>query len=116
MFKATTVLAAVAASALLLTSAALPAANASREQSTAVQFGDLNLDRQADIATLYQRIGMAADKLCASRVGLYDTLYRYQGCVAQTVRTAVNRVNKPALTDYYRQQQTPDATIKVARQ
>jgi UrcA family protein len=116
MFKTKYVLSSVAASALWMGSAAVPAADAPIERSTAVRFADLNLDRQADVATLYQRISAAADQLCASRVGLYDTLYRYQGCVSETVHKAVGSVNRAALTEYYRQQQSPEATIKVARQ
>jgi len=116
MFKAKYILSSVAASALLIASAALPASNAPIERSTAVRFGDLNLDRQADVATLYQRISAAADKVCASRVGLYDTLLRYQGCVGETVHRAVGSVNRTALTEYYRQQQSPETAIKVARQ
>ena len=116
MFTTKRVPSAIAAAALLTISAAVSASNAPIEQSAAVRFGDLNLDRQADVATLYQRIGAAADQLCRTRVGLYDTLYRYQGCMAESVRSAVGRVNRAALTDYYRQQEGTETAIKVARQ
>ena len=116
MFKAKYFLSGVVASALLIASAALPASDAPAERSTSVRFADLNLDRQADVATLYQRLSAAADQLCSSRVGLYDTRLRYQNCVAETVHRAVGSVNRTALTEYYRQQQAPDIAIKVARQ
>jgi|SRR5580693_5292714 UrcA family protein len=117
MSNAKCVLISVAASAFMLATATLNAANPPVQRSMAVQFSDLNLERPGDVAQLYQRISAAADRICSNRIGLYDTLNRYQGCVAEATQRAVGSVNRTALTDFYRQQQsTPDSLVKVARQ
>lgn len=120
-FKASLVLSGLAASALLLASGALRADNAPVERparSTDVNFQDLNLQNSAAVATLYQRIGAAADRVCSSRAdsGIYYTYAGYQSCVADAVRRAVTDVNQPALTSYYQQQLHPSRSVRVAQQ
>jgi UrcA family protein len=55
MSNAKCVLISVAASAFMLATATLNAANPPVQRSMAVQFSDLNLERPGDVAQLYQR-------------------------------------------------------------
>ena len=73
--------------------------------SSSVRFADLNLDRARDVARLYQRIALAADKVCgpSSLTGAYAKSATYRSCYSETVAQAVARVNHPGLTAYYRQ-------------
>ena len=116
MSKAKIALYGIAASGFFIASTALYAAPAPVERTATVQFGDLNLDKRGDVAELYQRIRTAADLLCRSRVGIYDTLHRYQGCVADALQKVVVDVNRASLTEFYREQLTPDRSIEVAKQ
>lgn len=109
----------VATTALLTASMALYADNAPVQRparSTTVQFGDLNLDTAGNAAALYQRITLAAQRVCSSRAftGIYYTLAEYHSCIADAVQNAVSSVNRPSLTQFYRQQLTQSAPIRVA--
>lgn len=80
--------------------AATPADDA---YSVTVQFADLDLNRQAGIATLYLRIKGAARRVCDQQVS--DLLARriYPVCVKRAVSEAVAHINHPMLTDYVAQ-------------
>ncbi len=112
----------VIASALLTASTVLYADDATVQRparSTTVQFGDLSLATPNDVAALYHRINLAAKRVCGSRAftGIYYTLPEYRSCVADAVRNAVASVNRPSLTEFYRQQQsTAPSPIRVAEQ
>ena len=109
----------VLTSALLTASMALQANNAPVQRparSTTVQFGDLNLDSAGGVAALYRRLSLAAARVCGSRAftGIYYTLAEYRSCVADATQSAVTSINRPALTEFYRQQLTQSPTIRVA--
>lgn len=109
----------VATTVLLTASMALYADNAPVQRparSASVQFGDLNLNTASDVAALYQRISLAAARVCGSRAftGIYYTLPEYRSCIADAMQNAVTSVNRPSLTEFYRQQQTQSAPIRVA--
>lgn len=107
--KARWMLGAIVGAALLSASLVAAAAGAPVERaarSADVHFADLNLDRAGGAASLYQRLSVAADRVCSSRAftGLYYTYSEYRSCVADALQQAVARVNHPALTAYYQQQ------------
>ena len=70
-------------------------------QQQAVNYADLNLDIEADAATLLGRIESAARKVCglnrASLVPL-ELQYALQACANEATARAVNEVNAPLLT------------------
>jgi UrcA family protein len=112
-------LSAIAAAALVSASLAAAAADTPVERparSSGVHFADLNLDRSGGAASLYQRLGAAAEKVCSSRAfaGLYYTYADYRSCVADALQQAVTRVNHPALTAYYQQRHA--AAVRLATQ
>ena len=85
-------------------------------RTTAVHFGDLNLHRARDVATLYHRLSAAAERVCGSRTftGFYYTLPEYRSCVADALREAVASAHRAPLTAYYLQQRTQAGSIRVA--
>jgi UrcA family protein len=93
------------------------AASAAEVHSLSVRYADLDLDRPADVARLYQRIRVAADNVCGPRVlsGSNLPLPDYQRCFADAVAQAVVRVDRPALSAYHQQrlglESQRDATI-----
>ena len=77
------------------------------QHQATVHFADLNLDRSADVAVLYERISVAAEQVCRQRAlnGADVVSPRYDHCVADTVEKAVARVNRASLTAFSRERQ-----------
>jgi UrcA family protein len=75
------------------------------QRASLVQYGDLNLSQQKDVARLYTRITTAADQLCGPRslTGIHYKWSQYADCFNDTVAQAVSRVHHPALSAYFRQ-------------
>jgi UrcA family protein len=84
--------------------------------SMVVRYTDLDLSHSRDVARLYARISLAADKLCGPRslTGAHAKSAIYTSCYADAVGQAVADVNHPALTTYYLQR-SPHA-VAVAQQ
>jgi UrcA family protein len=88
--------------------------------SLTVHFQDLNLNRSRDVAKLYKRITVAADRACAPR-SLTGSFYKtadYESCYTDAVAQAVARVDEPAVTKYYRERWVGPVSRKatIARQ
>jgi UrcA family protein len=85
-----------------------------------VHFRDLNLNRPHDVARLYKRITVAADRVCGPRTltGSNYTVADYESCYADAVAQAVAHVDNASFTGYYRQRWVEPASPKasVARQ
>jgi UrcA family protein len=105
--------ASIAKSALLLTLGAFTTAGctlasdrhspAGREESgIVVRFGDLNLSKQHDLDTLYQRIRRTARLICGSDGSAWFRPSGYYRCLESTIDDAVVRVNNPQLTSLHR--------------
>ena len=66
-----------------------------------VSFDDLDLNRPANVATLYRRLTKAAEGVCAPlesrNLGLNS---KHSVCMTNAVSAAVNKVNVPSLTTY----------------
>ncbi|HKT74102.1 MAG TPA: UrcA family protein [Steroidobacteraceae bacterium] len=81
-----------------------------------VHYGDLNLNSSAGIAALFRRVHKAAEQVCGQvdrreleRAALWDA------CVSQATERAVDTINVPALTHYYRNRDaSPSARIVMA--
>lgn len=70
-------------------------------QQQVVNYADLNLDIEADAATLLVRIESAARKVCGlNRGGLLPLAMQYeqQVCANEATARAINDVNAPLLT------------------
>lgn len=67
-----------------------------------VQFADLDLNKDAGAATLFNRIKGAAKKVCSAYSGGTTLLdkQRHAACVDFALSNAVARVDRPELTDY----------------
>jgi UrcA family protein len=90
------------------------------ERSSPVQYSDLNLNQQRDVAKLYARITFAADQVCGPRSlsGIHYKWADYMSCYNDTVAEAVARVGHPSLSAYFQQQspQPVSRRISVARE
>ena len=72
--------------------------------STTVQFGDLDLNREAGIAKLYLRIKGAARHVCYQQAEEQpEATQSYPACVKHAVATAVARIDRPMLSNYVAQ-------------
>jgi len=70
--------------------------------SRVVAFGDLDLNRDSGVATLYSRIRSAATEVCDPLDVLLVKLIRARfDCREDAIARAVADVNSPALTAYY---------------
>jgi UrcA family protein len=113
----------MAITAKLLTVAALsviPLAGAYADlpvatHSSMVRYDDLNLDRTRDVARLYYRITLAADRLCGPRslTGSYYKSAIYQSCYTDTVAQAIARIDSPSVTSYYLKRRGGPASLNA---
>jgi len=69
--------------------------------SQVVRFGDLDLSQSSGAAVLYHRLERAAAMACAPLDDLLRHRY-FEVCVQSAVRMAVAKVDRPALTAYYK--------------
>ena len=83
--------------------------------SLVVHFADLNLDRTQDVATLYKRISVAADRACgpSTLTGSFYKTADYESCYTDAVAQAVARIDQPSVTGYYRQRLAEPTSQKV---
>jgi UrcA family protein len=91
----------LAASILSLASFAAQATTPAGAGSVEIKYSDLDLNRKAGVATLYQRIQGAAKQVCAAHDGRRITEQRaHAACLDNAVLTAVARINRPMLSEY----------------
>nr|AQQ74653.1 hypothetical protein [uncultured bacterium] len=92
------------ASILSLTTLDAQAATPTDVYTTTVQFGDLDLNREAGIAKLYARIKGAARRVCYQQAEQQLVAKEsYSACVNRAVTTSVARINRPMLSEYVAQ-------------
>lgn len=104
MYRFTTT---VLISALALSSQLAHGGPAPDALSMTVKFADLDLTRSAGTAVLYQRLKGAAQTVCApfdARSRDLQSQVHFKQCVQSAIGTAVARIDRPALTAYYRAQ------------
>jgi UrcA family protein len=84
--------------------------------SLVVHYQGFNLERPRDVTRLYNRITVAADRVCGPRTltGSYYKTADYQACFADAVAQAVDNVDQPSLTAYYRQR-SPEPRRAIAQ-
>jgi UrcA family protein len=68
-----------------------------QSRSETVKFADLDLNTQAGVETLYDRVHAAARRVCI-RAG---SLGPASNCVREAEGAAIGKVNTPLLTAYY---------------
>jgi UrcA family protein len=77
-----------------------------------VRYSDLDLSRKAGIATLYQRIQGAAQRVCETHTGRRLEQQRgHAACVDNAVARAVARIDRPMLSDYAARQMGKQADV-----
>ena len=91
---------AIAAALLLACALVTPNAFAGDERSETVKFQDLNLDAPAGVEALYNRIHSAARRVCAQSDPV--ATQGVGGCIRKAEAKAIQDVNLPALTAFYR--------------
>lgn len=76
---------------------------ASRDvNAVTVQYGDLNLNSQAGIASLHKRIQNAAESVCSSlETRILGLRAAYNSCVEQAVEEGVQSVGNANLTAFH---------------
>jgi UrcA family protein len=91
----------LAASILSLSSFAAHATTPAGAAAVEIKYSDLDLNRKAGVATLYQRIQGAARQVCEVHAGRRITELRaHAACLDNAVLTAVARINRPMLSEY----------------
>jgi UrcA family protein len=85
--------------------------------SVVVRFADLDLTHSDGVAVLYRRLKSAADTVCAAPNSRdLGRQMRYKACWQSALGAAVSKVDRPALTAYYRAQfKGRNATIEIAQ-
>jgi UrcA family protein len=78
--------------------------------SSTVHYTDLDLSRPHDVAKLYNRIALAADRVCGPRslTGSHYKIADYESCYADAIAQAVAHVDQTSVTSYYRQRWPED--------
>jgi UrcA family protein len=99
--KKTFVLSATAVLAVSLAGMAHATTTDRNVQQEVVSYADLNLESEADAATLLNRIESAARKVCGldhAAFRPFELQFRLQVCANEATARAVNDVNAPLLT------------------
>lgn len=82
-----------------------------------VHFADLDLTHADGVAALYGRLKGAAETVCAAQNGRnLGNQMRFRMCWQSALGAAVSKVNRPAVTAYYRAQFSDrNATFQIAQ-
>jgi UrcA family protein len=94
----------LAHSIAMLLACVLVASNAFADEQVrteTVKFQDLNLDTPAGVAALYSRIHSAAVRVCSPQGGWREQLGA-AACTKDAEAKAIDKVNRPSLTAFYR--------------
>jgi len=81
----------------------IAAASSHDGHSVVVRYGDLNLNSQADVASLHKRLRNAAESVCSeldNRVMVLRGIY--EQCVSEAVSSAVTQVDNPNLSIFHK--------------
>ena len=83
--------------------------------SEVVHFSDLNLDQVRDVARLFNRIALAADRVCGPRSfgGYYIKTADYESCNSDAIARAVAHIDRPSVTTYFQQRSADSASRKL---
>jgi UrcA family protein len=84
-------------------------------QALAVQFDDLDLTTHKDAVTMYERLHVAAMRVCSTErgVSLREHL-QYSACVDRGVQASVAKLDRPVLSRYAAEQSGRVADEQVA--
>jgi UrcA family protein len=106
----------LAAAAVSFISLACASAYADSPHASIVHFNDLDLNRPHDVAKLYNRIAVAADRVCGPRslTGSHYKIADYESCYADAISQAVAHIDQASVTSYYRQRWAEPASLKIA--
>jgi UrcA family protein len=68
-----------------------------------VRFADLDLDHTPGAATMYRRLRHAVEQVCSPLQGRdLGKKERFDRCTAESMGASIAKVNRVALTEYYR--------------
>ena len=87
-----------------------------QQQTVAVRFGDLNLDTDGGVETLFRRIQIAAVEVCQAYEprGTHRHSAAHQSCIWSAVSGAVGRLDSPLLNSYFHERERRSAFIVIA--
>lgn len=84
--------------------------------SETVTYGDLDLDRSADVSRLYKRLSYAAKHVCAPfRSRTMTESAQHRACVSEALASAISEIDQPLLTQYYNSKGHDSSTIVAQR-
>ena len=86
-------------------------------ESTAIHYGDLDLDKTAGVAQLYARIRTAAERVCGTRYRPGTLLVEpaWRDCVAAAIEAGVATLDRRAVTEYHAAHADPALAANAAR-
>ena len=86
--------------------------------SQLVRFDDLNLAQKSDVSRLFNRVSVAADKVCGTRslASHYNKMAVYEACYKDTVANVVAHIDRPELTAYVEQNSADSTSRKLIAQ
>ena len=84
------------------------AADTASAQTLRLQVSDLDLNKSADVATLYKRIKSAAVEACGNDFVTGSRLpsESKKQCMNEAISGAVQQINNPSLSAYHKQETT----------
>ena len=96
---------------LILSLPAMVTAVVMQNETTTVSVSDLNLSNEKGIETLYQRLTIAASKVCGSkdfsrtgyRIESWKSKKQYEACFTEALNSGVQRINNERLTALHAQ-------------
>lgn len=86
------------------------------DRALAVQFDDLDLTTHRDAITMYDRLYVAARRVCSTERGVSLREHvQYSACVDRAVDASVAKLDRPVLSRYAAEQSGRMAEERVAR-
>jgi len=86
------------------TARASPTLHDEQTFQTTVHYGDLDLKTYAGASALYERLSVAATRVCEDTMEPYARITEaYHKCRNDALSTAVQEINRPLLTQTYHQ-------------
>ncbi|HEY1448690.1 MAG TPA: UrcA family protein, partial [Caulobacteraceae bacterium] len=85
--------------------------------STTVSYRDLDLTTSEGANTMLQRIGQAAERVCAPKAGRGDSFGRalWNDCMASRINLVVSRLGSPMVTAAYARDRSSPMKLADAR-
>jgi UrcA family protein len=105
-----------AAVASVMTSSAADAVDVVPTTSLTVPFDDLDLNRHEGAVAMYDRLHLAASRVCASQRGLtLRERQQFAGCMERAMSASIASVDRPVLSRYAQERSGRPGAPRVAK-